>query len=396
MSVYSESVGLMEPMIPQEGQSELSDLTIDLIASSNRLSGKLHPLVAQSIGNLVRSMNCYYSNLIEGHNTHPRDIDQALQEQYSTESEKRNLQIEAVAHICVQKMIDEGEAPRFNPLSSQYAMWLHHEFCSRLPIEFRFMFKKSTQEKIEIIPGQLRSEEVIVGRHQPPLAINLPLFLRRFDEAYKPEIISRSRSAVATASAHHRLLWIHPFLDGNGRVTRLMSHASLLEQGVGSPLWSVARGLARNVSEYKQRLMAADMPRQGDRDGRGSLSEKELIGFCRFFIETCIDQISFMSGLIQPDEFLRRLRLYIEDEISANRLSSGSFQILREVFLSGEMERGKAPEVTGLKERTARTTLSELINKGLLISKTPKSAVRLAFPYDMVERVFPALYPLSN
>jgi Fic family protein len=64
----------------------------------------------------------------------------------------------------------------------------------------------------------------------------------RFDES-APERFSRAERLVAIAASHHRLLWIHPFSEGNGRVARLLSHALLRRAGVGSPLWSVARGL---------------------------------------------------------------------------------------------------------------------------------------------------------
>ncbi|WP_407046050.1 Fic family protein [Mesorhizobium abyssinicae] len=68
------------------------------------------------------------------------------------------------------------------------------------------------------------------------------------------------RRIIACAAAHLRLAWIHPFLDGNGRIARLFSYAWLCELNVGSSLWSVARGLARQVDEYKARLQAADEP----------------------------------------------------------------------------------------------------------------------------------------
>src|SRR5579863_1195523 len=99
-----ESLGLMEPMTPPEANPELADLVVDLVARSQKLAGMLNPKVQGSIGDLVRSMNCYYSNLIEGHDTHPRDIDRALAKDYAREPKKRSLQLEAVAHIDVQRM----------------------------------------------------------------------------------------------------------------------------------------------------------------------------------------------------------------------------------------------------------------------------------------------------
>ena len=86
------------------------------------------------------------------------------------------------------------------------------------------------------------------------------------------------------------MLWVHPFLDGNGRVARLMSYAMLRQTLNTSGLWSIARGLARNEAAYKKHLQACDEPRRGDRDGRGSLSESALANFIEFFLTICIDQ----------------------------------------------------------------------------------------------------------
>lgn len=389
----SETIGLMEPMILSESNSELDDLVFDLVQKSGLLARQLNPDVQKSIGHLVRSMNCYYSNLIEGHDTHPWDIERALSEDYSDEREKRNLQEEAVAHIAVQKMIDDGLDPEAYPATSEYTLWLHEEFCSRLPEDLLWAENPETGDKIKVIPGEIRNDPVIVGRHIPPLPENLDRFMARFEQAYKPTALSKPRRIIAAACAHHRFLWIHPFIDGNGRVSRLMSYSILMREGVGSSLWSVARGLAKNVSQYKKLLMAADSERQGDRDGRGTLSEKALTEFSKFFLEVCIDQVEYMESILRPEELLRRIKLYAEDEQAAGRLPKGSYSMLREVLLFGEVERGRAPEITGYKERMARTVVSELLKKGLLVSDTAKGHLRIGFPVEVIERWFPALYP---
>ena len=194
---------------------------------------------------------------------------------------------------------------------------------------------------------------------------------------------------------HHRFLWVHPFLDGNGRVARLMSHALLKRLGIGTSLWSVARGLAREQAQYKALLMAADGPREGDRDGRGNLTQRGLMAFSQFFIDRAIDQVRFMHALLEPEEMLRRMEIYVEEEVRAKRLPKGSFLVLREAALAGEVERGKVPMLTGYEERAARMVTSALVEKGLLTATTHRAALRLAFPADVVERWFPRLYPAS-
>ncbi|MCP3888611.1 MAG: Fic family protein, partial [Desulfobulbaceae bacterium] len=149
----TELGGLMEPMLPPESVSELNDLALDLVAKASAFAGMLNPVVARSVGDLVRSMNCYYSNLIEGHDTHPYDIDRAIAEDYSNEPEKRALQKEAVAHIAVQKMIDEGKAPDICPLSAEFGLWIHKEFCDRMPEELLWVENPETGETLKVIPG---------------------------------------------------------------------------------------------------------------------------------------------------------------------------------------------------------------------------------------------------
>lgn len=192
------------------------------------------------------------------------------------------------------------------------------------------------------------------------------------------------------------LIWIHPFYDGNGRVTRLFSHSFLKAIDIGSGLWSISRGLARQRSEYKSLLQAADHPCKGDLDGRGSLSHSGLVEFCKFFLEVCIDQINYMSSILEPQDLLRRIEIYTEEEIRAGKLPNGSFQLLREAILQGEFKRGKAVQITGYKDRQATRVLSELCRQGLLISDTPKGPVRLGFPVAVLERWMPQLYPYEN
>lgn len=379
--------------MPAEGTDALENLAFDLAREASELSGQLHPAVRRSVAELVRSMNCYYSNLIEGHNTHPRDIDRALAADYSTDPRRRELQLEARAHIEVQRMIDERIGVPGRPTALEFVEWTHREFCGRLPESLLVVENPDTGERISVIPGLLRTRTVAVGRHLPPAADDLPAFMRRFEEIYDSHRLTKPRQAIAVAAAHHRFLWIHPFLDGNGRVARLMSHAMLLELGIGSALWSVSRGLARNSGDYKRLLMDADEPRRGDLDGRGALSQGALIAFCRFFLETCLDQIRYMRDLLDPFELQRRMELYMRDEEAAGRLPKRGFSVLREALLCGELERGRVPGMIDTSERTARRLISTLVGKRLLVSESHKAPLRLGFPIDVVERWFPKLYP---
>ena len=382
-----------EPYMPTEGMDGLEDLAFDLAREASELAGQLHPVVRQTVAELVRSMNCYYSNLIEGHNTHPRDIDRALAADYASEPRRRDLQLEARAHIEVQRLIDVRSEHPTPAAARPFVAWVHREFCSRLPESLLTVENPDTGEKLRVIPGEIRTRDVAVGQHLPPPASDIDAFLRRFEQVYQSSGLTKPRRVIAVGAAHHRLLWIHPFLDGNGRVARLLSHTMLLELGVGSALWSVSRGLARSSVEYKRLLMAADAPRRGDVDGRGALSQHALVDFCRFFLDCCIDQVRYMRELLEPAQLQRRMELYVRDEEGAGRLPKRSFPILREALLSGELDRGRVPPLIGTSERTARRAISALVDKGLLVTDSHKDTLRLGFPIDVVERWFPRLYP---
>lgn len=389
----STTTSLMEPLLPEDAQHRLANLAFELAEKSQGLAATMPDEVIRSVGDLVRSMNCYYSNLIEGHNTLPVNIEKALKDDYSSNPEVRDLQLEARSHIEVQRLIDEGLAPA-PALSGEFAQWVHREFCSRLPDELLHITNPETGEVRDVVPGRLRDGDVRVGRHLAVPFTALDAFIARFEKGYG-HLPSRAAQIVAVAAAHHRMLWIHPFFDGNGRVVRLQSHARLKELGIGNALWSVARGLGRNVQEYKLKLQDADRPRQGDLDGRGNLSLKGLEAFCEFFLTVCIDQVEYMRSILEANELLRRIGLYCRDEVEAGRMMKGSFNLLREALLAGSFERGRAPEITGYADRQARKVLKGLLDRGMLLSDSPKGAVRLGFPTEVLEFWLPRLYPAA-
>ena len=177
-----------------------------------------------------------------------------------------------------------------------------------------------------IIPGRMRQSgdsEVAVGRHLPSSSARVADFMDHFDKRFRIAARSASVRILAIASAHHRLNYIHPFPDGNGRVSRLMSHAMALEAGIGGQgLWSVSRGLARGLAdrgEYKRMMDMADSTRRGDRDGRGNLSEAALKTYCEWFLKVTLDQITFSAKLFNLGGLEKRYRRLVEDTIDDKR-----------------------------------------------------------------------------
>jgi Fic family protein len=258
---------------------------------------------------------------------------------------------------------------------------------------------KKADHEFKMTPGEWRSnpdQDVVVGRHHPPSSERIADFMAYFAERFRFERLGKSARILAIATAHHRFNYIHPFPDGNGRVSRLMSHAMAHSAGIGAHgLWSISRGLARGLesrTDYKRMMDHADTPRQGDLDGRGNLSQRALVEFSLWFLRVCLDQINFMTSLFELDALARRLKTFVE---RSETLKPQASRLLEEALIRGEFERGDASRVTGLPERTARRVLNDVISSGLLASDTPKGAVSLRFPSETLDSLFPRLFPES-
>lgn len=388
-----ENTDLMEPLVLSAGSKHrpaLNDLAIELATASAGFRHTMPDGVVTALGDLVRAMNCYYSNLIEGHDTHPIDIERALKKDYSADPDQRNLQLEAEAHITVQKWIDEGGL-KGRATTMNAILEIHRRFCELLPEELLLVEHPTTKETLPVIPGDLRQHDVEVGKHVPVSPGALPRFLTRFEDVYGK--LGKSETILAAAAAHHRLAWIHPFLDGNGRVIRLMSCATLLGTLDTGGIWSIVRGLARNVDEYKRHLAKCDMQRRNDLDGRGHLSEEALAEFTRFFLETCLDQVKFMEELVRPEKLRARIKLWVNELIETGELHDKSGLILDAILYRGELPRGEVADLLGASTRTASRVVAGLIEHGVVTSESSKAPLLITFPAKLVSRWMPGLFP---
>jgi Fic family protein len=388
-----ESIAIMEPLLIGQGSRHrpaLTDLALELAQKSAGFRRSLPEHLLTSLADLVRAMNCYYSNLIEGHDTHPVDIERALKNDYSEDAKKRDLQLEAKAHIAVQQWIDIGGL-RGRAAALDSVREVHRRFCELLPDDLLWVEDPATKKRIKVIPGELRDSDVEVGIHvaiSPPAVLR---FMQRFEEVYAA--LGKTEAVLAVAAAHHRLVWIHPFLDGNGRVARLMSHAMLLDALDTGAVWSIARGLARSVAAYKGHLAACDLTRRNDLDGRGNLSEESLAEFTHFFLTTCIDQVAFMESLMQPDQLRGRMLMWTEEQVRLGVLPPKSGTIIDALLYRGEIPRADTPTIVNSSERSARRIVSALLEHGVLTSESTRAPLRLAFPAKLASRWMPGLFP---
>lgn len=274
---------------------------------------------------------------------------------------------------------------------------LHFEFYERSPDQFRVLDDGSVME-----PGAFRRREVTVGEHLAPPPDRIESLVSRFEQVFAPSAISRY-PVIATMAAHHRLLWIHPFPDGNGRTGRLFTDAMLKAHGVGGiGVWCLSRGLARSAQRadgsYKYYIMRADQPLKGDTDGRGSLSESEFIKFIQFMIKTGIDQVDFMQKVNYPKGARTGIDKYIAARnngqiIDLPPTKPEAARLLKVAYIDGRVERSQMEDLTGYKSTAARKLVQQMKAEGLLTETTSRSPLKLGLPKHFENYVLPGIGP---
>jgi|TARA_B110000902_G_scaffold72362_1_gene85499 Fic family protein len=399
----SDSILDIAPFTPSDKAlqgSALPDKAMELHKKSAKLSGQLAEQTRLTLETYMRVINSYYSNLIEGNATRPHEIRAAQRGSYSQDLARRDLQKESLGHMAVQEWLQEQPLDLEQVFSPEFIKQIHKQFYDNIP-ESLWDIKNDVGELVgRVVPGEWRDQLVEVGVHVPPNADSLPSLMNGFCDTYHPKRFSGDRKLIAIMAAHHRFTWIHPFLDGNGRVGRLITDAALKAAGLDSyGVWCLSRGLANKNSNYKKFLALADQPRQGDYDGRGQLSEKGLVTFCDYMLDAAIDQVDYISDLLDLNRLKKRIDAYIQARNDSRvqgmdkELKPVAGLILHAAFMYGEIDRGQALELSGMPERSARRLLAQLKSDGLLSETSSKSPLRWEIPEHAEPWYFPGLAP---
>jgi Fic family protein len=388
-----------EPLLP--GATVLGPLleqASDLTRAATALGASAPASTHRDLRALLRSMNSYYTNRIEGEHTRPSDIERALQQDFSANADLARRQRLAVSHIHTEALCEahlkqhaeQGQDVQRWLYDTPALTWLHQQLFAGLPAVDLKLADGTTLK-----PGALRTRAVAVGRHEAPPAKSVPQFLARWCEVYGAA--RRGEAAVvAAAASHHRLAWIHPFLDGNGRVARLHTHLLFHAMGLSQGLWSPLRGFARSEARYKALLQAADEHRRGDLDGRGNLTQAGLVDWIAYVLEVCTDQARFMATLLDVHSMRDRIAAALAFE--ASTLNSGvrpeALIPLHYLFMSQtELSRADFKAMTGLGDRVATQAVSALVAQDFVATDSAYGALRFAIPRRALRFYFPALWP---
>jgi len=182
-----DKISYMESLLPV-GDFGIEDKSREIVARSAALGGHLHPISQRPIMELLRIINSYYSNLIEGHSTHPVDIERAMRHDYAEDPAKRDLQLESQAHVNCQMKIEERlrSEPDLNVASAEFITWVHKTRGDM--IQFSGMAERTGR----MLLGQLLDEGMLVSdMRKGPVRIAFPTYLAGylFPDLYPLQLI---------------------------------------------------------------------------------------------------------------------------------------------------------------------------------------------------------------
>jgi Fic family protein len=386
-----------QPLYPEErALGPLLERAAALVTEGHGLGARAGA-IATPLRPLLRAMNSYYTNKIEGQHTRPIDIERALHKRFDADRELARKQRLAIAHIEAEEELELAlsGAPRSAYYQPSTLARIHAAIYRRLP-----MADRKTDVGATIAPGAWREVRVSAGGHVAPPHDQVAQYLEMWGKRYAA-LPGVEHAIVGASCAHHRLLWVHPFPDGNGRAARLQTHLALRGMGLTHGLWSPLRGIARDRDQYYARLSNADQPRRNDLDGRGALSEEELVKFAGWLLDVCIDQARFIGGLLGLEGLKSRIRDLLT-YLAARPWRIGSegsvvkvdaLEALHYVAITGPVDRARFSAMTGLPPRTARRVLSSLLDFGVLSATSSRSAVSFAVPQSSLRFLFPRLWP---
>lgn len=402
-----QAISKIEPMFPIDGDIvPLLELAGDLRTEAARMMPQIGASPRASLAAVLRAMNSYYSNKIEGQHTYPADLELALQNKFSPNMDVKRRQELALAHMEVEHELEQ----RTKSLSweehfdADWIMGIHALLYNKLDVTSRVILVEEGNNRGDMCPGELRSGWVKVGHHEAPDPADLPELLKHFKLRYGSGTFNESRKLIIAGASLHRLSWIHPFPDGNGRVSRLHNHLLLHHMGLTEGLWSPMRGLARKQNGYYETLRGADLPRRHDADGRGSLSSSGLACFIRFWLDVCLDQVKFMSQLLSLEtmqtryvslslQFLhdygRGAVLHHRSKLRPDLLGKA----LHRLFVEGRLDRGEFKSMLDTSDRTASRVISNLIEQRLVMSPSRTAYLEPGFPLFSFRFLFPGLWP---
>ena len=392
------------PIIPKTQnyplKQEILNKAESVIIESAKLTGNLNPFIILTIQDNLRTINSYYSNKIESEGTHPIDIERAMKNDFSKDKKKKDMQYLSLVHISVQEYLESTIDISKDAYSLNTILDIHKKFYEKKEMSYALNIKHGDLE-VDMIPGVMREGDVKVGLHIPPSGENLNAYFNEFEYLYNQSKHStKTMKLIYALCSHHRLTYIHPFYDGNGRVSRLYLDYLINHAGIeGYGLWNISRGLARNQKNYREYLSLADENAASYNDGRGPLSLKGLEVYLDFMLDMALDQVRFMNEYLKLDSLATKIESFVE--LSQKKmihdvkpLPKHSQKLLVHLLIHGEVNRTKAKEVLGVSAPTSIPIIKELLARDYLQINKVNSKIRFKLNTVLSGFLIPDLFNL--
>lgn len=292
------------------------------------------------------------SSRIEGTQT---NIDEALMEEDEILPERRNDWQEVNNYIkALNRAIEELEKL---PISSRLLKQTHKTLLSnvrgehKLPGEFR--------NSQNWIGGNTLIDAVFIPPHHdllPELMADLEKFLHN-DDINVPALIK-------IGIAHYQFETIHPFLDGNGRIGRLLITLFLVDQKIlQKPLLYLSAFFEKNKGLYYDNLTFVR-------------TKNDMTQWLKYFLagvsETSENATQTLSAIIEL-----KARLEGSIPITFGKRAANASKLLKELFKKPVIHVNQAQKALDVSYKSANDLINDFVQNGILKEMTGQSRNRV-------------------
>lgn len=267
-----------------------------------------------------------------------------------------------------------------------YIRALNHGICSithedmplstRLIKETHYLLLQNVRGKHKN-PGEYRSSQNWIGGNRPdnaqfvpppaPLVNSLMGDLENFLHNTSIEVPALIRIAVA----HYQFETIHPFLDGNGRVGRLLIPLYLLEQKLlRRPCFYISDFIERYKTDYYFALNNVRL-------------NNDMISWIEFFLTAVIE--TSKSARSKFENMMKIVSRYEEITPQIAGKTENVRAILRAFYASPVNRIIDIVKITGLSQNTVRKTINSLIQHGILKEITGNSRNKIYVAHEYLQ-----------
>ncbi|RAN76144.1 hypothetical protein B5P43_24425 [Bacillus sp. SRB_336] len=273
-------------------------------------SGSTHPAVFMQLKSLFQLMSSIMSARIEGNRT--SIVDAVAGATAAANGEQAPAE-------GVQEIINLQEAAAFVDTVVQPGTPMTHALVRELhKIAVRGLNREGDKT-----PGSYRTDEVTIGgsHHVPPLAVSVQGDMSELlDFVNSP--VEQSFDLLKVAIAHHRFVWIHPFGNGNGRVCRLFTYATLVSQGLSDS--GMYRAVNPTTVFGSDRARYYSMLEQAD-----TLEPNDIVQWCDYLLNGILEDMQKLDKLSDSTFVLDSLlRPSIKRGVDAGALSRQDAAVL--------------------------------------------------------------------